>query len=220
MVKNNSSNQDYTNNADGWDLTGGTSARRKLTVTGGDVTVTASGSNTHVFQNISGTVYESGGTDVSIADGGTGASTKAGGFDALSPMTTSGDIIYGGASGTGTRLAVGSSGQVLKISSGIPAWSDTAGGSTPSTKTTNYTIAGTDTVIFADATSGSITITLPVASGLAGYKFYIKRIDGSANSCSVARSSSDTIDGLTSVSLAQQYTAISVVSNGSAWYIL
>ena len=33
------------------------------------------------------------GETISIANGGTGASTKAGAFDALSPMTTSGDII-------------------------------------------------------------------------------------------------------------------------------
>jgi hypothetical protein len=42
--------------------------------------------------------YAPAGTDVAIADGGTGQSTKAAGFDALQPMTTSGDIIYGGAS--------------------------------------------------------------------------------------------------------------------------
>jgi hypothetical protein len=40
-----------------------------------------------------------------IASGGTSATTKAGAFNALSPMTTLGDIIYGGASGTGTRLS-------------------------------------------------------------------------------------------------------------------
>lgn len=57
-----------------------------------------------------------------IAGGGTGATTKAAGFDALSPMTTAGDLIYGGASGTGTRLAVGSNGQVLTLSGGNPVW--------------------------------------------------------------------------------------------------
>lgn len=41
-VKTNPSNQDFTNNSDGWDLTGGTT-RRKLTVTGADVTITGSG---------------------------------------------------------------------------------------------------------------------------------------------------------------------------------
>jgi hypothetical protein len=59
---------------------------------------------------------------VAILNGGTGATTKAGGFDALSPMNASGDIIYGGASGTGTRLGKGTDGQVLKLVSGFPAW--------------------------------------------------------------------------------------------------
>lgn len=66
-------------------------------------------------------------TDVSgqvpIANGGTGQATKAAGFDALSPMSASGDLIYGGASGTGTRLAKGSDGQLLQLVSGLPAWS-------------------------------------------------------------------------------------------------
>lgn len=57
-----------------------------------------------------------------IANGGTSASTKAGAFDALSPMTTAGDIIYGGASGTGTRLAVGTSNQLLHGGT-TPSWS-------------------------------------------------------------------------------------------------
>jgi hypothetical protein len=43
-------------------------------------------------------VYKSGGTDVAIADGGTGQSTATAAFDALSPVTTRGDIIVRGAS--------------------------------------------------------------------------------------------------------------------------
>lgn len=60
----------------------------------------------------SGTVATIG--TIPIAGGGTGQTTKAPAFDALSPMTTAGDIIIGGASGTGTRLAAGAtSGHVL-----------------------------------------------------------------------------------------------------------
>lgn len=45
------------------------------------------------------------GTAIPILYGGTGQTTKTAAFDALSPLTTLGDIIYGGAAGTGTRLA-------------------------------------------------------------------------------------------------------------------
>lgn len=60
----------------------------------------------------------------SILGGGTGATTKSGAFDALSPMTTGGDLIYGGASGTGTRLPNGSLNQILTSNGGTnaPSW--------------------------------------------------------------------------------------------------
>jgi len=38
------------------------------------------------------------------------------------PMTTQGDITYGGVSGVPTRLAKGTSGQYLKIGASVPAW--------------------------------------------------------------------------------------------------
>ena len=69
-----------------------------------------------------------------VANGGTGSNTANGGFNALSPMTTAGDMIYGGLAGAGTRLAVGSNGNVLTVSGGAPVWAAAAstspGGST------------------------------------------------------------------------------------------
>jgi hypothetical protein len=58
-------------------------------------------------------VYKANGTDVAIADGGTGASTTTAGFDALAPTTTRGDLIVRGASNNG-RLAIGAADTVLK----------------------------------------------------------------------------------------------------------
>lgn len=131
-----------------------------------------------------------------------------------------GDLYYRNSGGALTRLGIGTTGQALRVSGGAPAWSSSDDAYATSTKTSNYTIGSADTVIFADATSGIVTITLPVASGLSGYKFYIKRIDASSNTCTVARSSTDTIDGVTSLTIDQQYTSLLVVSNGTAWYIL
>lgn len=133
-----------------------------------------------------------------------------------------GDIYYRDSSGNFVRLPVGATGKTLRVSGGLPAWSDadTNPAVATSTKTSNYTITGTDVIIFADATSGNVTITLPTASSFTGYNFYVKRIDSSANTCSVARSGSDTIDGSTSFSLDTQYFAVRVVSNGSNWFII
>lgn len=129
-----------------------------------------------------------------------------------------GDLYYRDSSGNFVRLGIGATGKTLRVSGGLPAWSDTT--LATSTKTSNYTITGTDVVIFANASSGNVTITLPTASANAGYRFYVKRVDNSGNTCSVARSGSDTIDGQTSISLDLQYTSLTLVSDGSAWYII
>lgn len=82
------------------------------------------GTYVKVTTNAKGLVTSGSASPLGISDGGTGQTTKAPAFDALSPMTTGGDLIYGGTSGTGTRLPNGSSGQVLTSSggTGAPAW--------------------------------------------------------------------------------------------------
>lgn len=50
----------------------------------------------------------------------------------VNPMTQSGDIIYGGASGAPQRLgAPGINGKILKITSGVPSWQDDTGFANP-----------------------------------------------------------------------------------------
>ena len=66
-----------------------------------------------------------------------------------SPLTTAGDLLYGGTSGAPTRLAIGTAGQVLSVSSGgLPAWSTLSG-----TGTVTSITAGTG------LTGGTITST-------------------------------------------------------------
>lgn len=43
-------------------------------------------------------------------------------------LTTTGDTYYASAAGTPARLGIGSSGQVLSVSGGVPAWATAAGG--------------------------------------------------------------------------------------------
>lgn len=69
------------------------------------------------------------GTSIAIAHGGTGQTSATAAFNALSPMTASGDIIYGGTSGAGTRLAANSTATneyLQSVSSGVPAWAQVA----------------------------------------------------------------------------------------------
>ena len=74
-------------------------------------------------------LYRAGGTDVAIADGGTGAGTAAAGFAALSPLTTRGDILYSpDGTLTGARLAVGGASEVLTSDGTDVAWAAAGGG--------------------------------------------------------------------------------------------
>jgi predicted secreted protein len=45
------------------------------------------------------------------------------------PMTTTGDTIYSSSGSTPARLGIGTTGQVLTVSSGVPAWTTPASGS-------------------------------------------------------------------------------------------
>jgi hypothetical protein len=76
----------------------------------------------------------------------------------LSTVTANGDLIVGTSSGAVGRLGVGSTGQVLSVSGGSPAWA------TPATPTTakNFTLLNTG----GTALNGLSTVTV---SGLSGY---------------------------------------------------
>jgi hypothetical protein len=87
-------------------------------------------------------------------------------------------------------------------------------------KTTTYTITFSDATVTGDATSGAFTVTLPSAATVTGVEFTIKKIDASANAVTVGTTSSQTIDGITTYSLASRWSTITVQSDGSNWLII
>jgi hypothetical protein len=75
------------------------------------------------------------------------------------PMTTQGDTIYGGASGTPTRLALGTSGYILQAGAASPSWFNLFGTANSFSVNQNFTVTpatGGDLTSIA-ATFGSIT---------------------------------------------------------------
>jgi hypothetical protein len=79
------------------------------------------------------------------------------------PMTTTGDVIYSSPGSTPVRLGIGSTGNVLTVSGGVPVWSAPAGGGkvlqVVSGSTTTSVTNSTNT--FADTTlTATITPTL------------------------------------------------------------
>lgn len=87
------------------------------------------------------------------------------------------------------------------------------------TKNSSYGITDEDSVILGDATSGSLTFTLPSAVGIVGREYTIKKIDSSTNAVNLVATSSQTVDGVTQTSLSNQWDFIKVVSSGSGWMV-
>jgi hypothetical protein len=59
---------------------------------------------------------------VTIANGGTGQTSASAAFNALSPITTTGDLILGNGTNSATRLGIGTAGYVLKSTGATAAW--------------------------------------------------------------------------------------------------
>ena len=120
------------------------------------------------------------------------------------PMITAGDVIYGGASGTPTRLPKGSVGDVLTQGASDPAWT------APSkpfpvgliSATSNHTLVSADTgyIIALDTTSGNVDAVITEAMSQeydANSYFYIVKTKA-ANVATISPTGSVNINGANS----------------------
>ncbi len=106
---------------------------------------------------------------VSIAQGGTGQATAAAAFNALSPITSTGDLILGTGINTAGRLAIGAAGQCLTVSGGTAAWGSCAAGTVGGSGTTNaiakFTAAATIGNSLLTDDGAAVTVGGPLALG-------------------------------------------------------
>ena len=104
-------------------------------------------------------------------------------------------------------------------------WYDTSSGTmSPTgsikTKTADFSLTPYDFTVLCDASSGTLTVTLPYAAYVNGHIFSIKKIDSSSNPVTITTINPDTIDGSQTTSIDIQWTSISIQSDGANWYIL
>lgn len=169
-----------------------------LPALGGDVYVATSTSDvgdlgTMATQNANAVAITGGTvtgiTDLAVADGGTGASTAAAGFDALAPTTTRGDVIFRNAT-TNARLAKGAAGTVLTMGANDPEWatpSGSAGGlgiygtgvdgdGTMDGAATIYGLSPSSNVYTAtaDIYADDLTINSGIRLEMDGYRLFVK----------------------------------------------
>lgn len=172
----------------------------------GTLPIANGGTNNGSLGVDAGGVYYSDGTKlVNLAHGTSGNVLTSGGTSAptwtaplVNPMTTGGDIIYGGASGAVARLANGSALQFLQSSGGTsaPIWASLPA---DSTELVNCSIASS-------VGSSALTITLNDASGSS---------PTSTSTCKIAFRNSTAATGTYSEVSATAATSL-VISNGSA----
>ena len=96
---------------------------------------------------------------LSIANGGTGQTTASAAFNALSPITTTGDLIVGNGSNSATRLPIGASTYVLTSNGTTATWAAPTGGSGGgSITTTDFTATASQTTFTVSYTVGLVEV--------------------------------------------------------------
>jgi hypothetical protein len=178
-----------------------------------------------------------------IANGGTGQTTASTAFNALSPITTAGDLILGTGTNTAGRLAIGANGYVLTSNGSTASWQATSGGVTsfsagttgfsPSTATSgSITLSGTlatsnggtgltsfttNGAVYATSTSALTTGTLPVASGGSGAVTLTGVLFGNGSSPFTAATGSEIATAIGSTAVTNATNASNVaITTGSA----
>ena len=100
-------------------------------------------------------------TVIPLASGGTGQTTASAAFNALSPITSVGDLISGNGVNTATRIGIGNNGAVLTSNGTTASWV------APATAVTSFS-AGSTGLLPNSSTTGSITLTGTLATSNGG----------------------------------------------------
>lgn len=82
------------------------------------------------------------------------------------------------------------------------------------------TCSGVYGVYLVDATAASVTITLPTAASHKGMRFFIKKTDSTGNAVVIDGDGAETIDGAATQSIVAQNVCLTVVSDGTGWWII
>lgn len=149
------------------------------------------------------------GAALPISSGGTGQTSASAAFNALSPITTTGDLIIGNGTNSATRLGIGSNGFVLTSNGTTAVWAASTGG------VTSFS-AGTTGLTPSTGTTGAITLagTLAVANGGTGQTTYTdgQLLIGNSTGNTLTKS---TLTAGSGISITNGSGTITIASTGS-----
>jgi hypothetical protein len=81
----------------------------------------------------------------------------------------------------------------------------------------NYTASYNDDILVCDATSGNITLTLPLAKG--GKQFIIVKTNAT-NNVVITAGGSNTINGLSTLTLSTQWATVTLKASTNRWLVI
>jgi len=187
------------------------------------ITVAASGADT-INGAASSRIAEAYGGKIFISNGTNAWSSLVAGIRAggtgLSSIPTNGQLLIG--NGTNYTLSTLTAGAGISVTNAAGSITVANTSQNTATKTANYTMVATDSIIFCDTSGGAFTLTLPSPSTVTGRVFKIIDSTGSfnTNNLTLARSASEKIEGLAASKVLQTaWGWFNVVSNGTDWFV-
>jgi len=165
---------------------------------------------------------------VTIGQGGTGQTTATAAFNALSPITSTGDLIIGNGTNSATRLAIGTINYVLTSNGTTATWAVATGSGAT---ITNDTSTSTNVYpLFAAATSGSLATAYtsnanylykPSTGELTAVAHVSSNgIQINANTIATSYTIAATNNGLSAGPVSVNSGVVITVSSGSTWVIV
>ncbi len=126
-----------------------------------------------------------------------------------------------GASEPTIVLTDGSNGDITITPSGTGLTNIIGSAPTVTAKTTTATLTEAEGGIITVTTASGWTATLPAVSGNSGLWYTFKKTDSASNALTIDADGSELIDGSeTNTEVDAQYDTLTIVCNGSAWFII
>ena len=197
---------------------------KETTTTTGTGAVTLAGAVTG-FQAFSAGVGNSNTTYYTIQDAnGTAWEVGLGTLNADSTTLTRTTVYESSNSDTAITLTSGTHTVFCTYPAGKSVYLDSIGNLSHAivpytTITGDTTLTTANVVVFVNATSGEVDVTLYAATSNGGRTLVIKKTD-SGNTVNILRAGSETIDGATSLALYHQNESITLMSDNSNWFIV
>jgi hypothetical protein len=165
-------------------------------------------------------------TTVTAGNYGSATQVAAITIDAQGRITGASNVAISGGGGGGTgnvvsnvvTITVGDNISWSNATSVVLSWSNSTGNVITWTNT-QYSVTNNNATILVNHPVAPFNVVLPSANTVVGQQYQIKKIDNSANAVTVSTTSSQTIDGNLTYSLATIYKSVTLQSDGSNYYI-